>query len=326
MKPLKRVLVTGACGQIAYNLLFRIASGEMLGNKTPIALHLLDLPEAKDMLDGLVYELEDSCYPLLQEIKVGFDPYEVCKDVDIALMVGARPRGPGMERKDLLLENAKIFSEQGKALNEVANKDVKVLVVGNPCNTNALIAMKNAPSIPKQNFFAMTRLDQNRAKYQLAKKASVSVDKVTNLAIWGNHSTTMVPDYVNALINKKNLLKKIDDHVWLKSSFMELIQKRGAQVIEKRKKSSAGSATTAIIDTIKSLYSKEKDWFSLGVCSDNNPYGIQNDLIFSFPCKSLGDGKYEIIKNINLDDFIKEKIKLTEKELLEEKNLIAHLL
>ncbi len=326
MKPMKRIVVTGACGQIAYNLLFRIASGEMLGYDTPIALHLLDVEPFKEILEGVVFELEDSCYPLLKEIKFGFDPYEIFKEVDLAILVGAKPRGPGMERKDLLLDNAKIFSEQGKALNEVANKDVLVLVVGNPCNTNALITMKNAPKIAKNKFFAMTRLDQNRAKYQIAKKAKVSVDAIKSLAIWGNHSSTQVPDFSNVKIQGKKIFNFINDVDWLKTTFMELIQQRGAKIIEKRKKSSAASAASAIIDTIKSLYNKEKDWFSLAVCSDNNSYGIEEDLIFSFPCVSLGKGNYKILENIYLDEFITNKIKLSEKELIEEKRLIAHLL
>jgi len=326
MKPMKRILVTGACGQIAYNLLFRIASGEMFGNDTPIALHLLDVKAFEEILKGVVFELEDSCYPLLKEIKYGFEPYEIFKDVDIAILVGAKPRGPNMERKDLLLDNAKIFSEQGKALNEVANKDVKVLVIGNPCNTNALIAMKNAPNISKKNFFAMTRLDQNRAKYQIAKKAKVPIETVKNLVIWGNHSTTQVPDFSNVLIHKKKIYDFIDDINWLKTTFMDLIQKRGAQIIEKRKKSSAASAAAAIIDSIKTLYNEEKDYFSLAVCSDNNPYKIKEDLIFSFPCKSTKNGDYKIVENICLDEFITNKIKLSEKELIEEKRQVAHLL
>lgn len=326
MKQMKRILVTGACGQIAYNLLFRIASGEMLGFDTPIALHLLDVEEFKDVLEGVVFELEDSCYPLLREIKFGYDPNEIFKDVDIALLVGAKPRGPGMERKDLLLDNAKIFSEQGKILNKIASKDVKVLVIGNPCNTNALIAMKNAPNIPKENFFAMTMLDQNRAKYQLSKKANVGVDVISRLFIWGNHSTTQVPDFTNVTIKGKKISSFINDATWLKTTFLDLIQKRGAQIIEKRKKSSAASAAGAIIDTIKALYSKEKDCFSLAVCSDDNSYGIQNDLIFSFPCISLGNGNYKILENLSLDEFIESKIKLSEKELIEEKSQVSHLL
>ncbi|MBN2479187.1 MAG: malate dehydrogenase [Parachlamydiales bacterium] len=326
MKPLKRVLVTGGCGQIAYNLLFRIASGEMLGYDQPIALHILDVESMKDILQGVVYELEDCIYPLLKEIKYGSNPYEVFKDVDIALLVGAKPRGPGMERKDLLLENAKIFEQMGKALNKEANKNVKVLVVGNPCNTNALICMKNAPDICKKNFFAMTRLDQNRAKYQIAKKVNADVKNVKNLAVWGNHSTTMVPDFTNALINEDNLLTVIKDGEWLKTSFMQLIQKRGAEIIQKRQKSSAASAANAIIDTIKSLYNKEGEWFSLAVHSGKNTYGIDEDLIFSFPCISDGSGNFEIINDVKLNDFIYDKIKLSENELLEEKNSICHLL
>lgn len=323
---MKKVAVTGACGQIAYNLLFRIASGELLGHDTLVALQLLDVEAFGDVLQSVVFELEDSCFPLLKEIKYGFDPYEIFKDADIALLIGAKPRGPGMERKDLLLDNAKIFSAQGRALNETARKDVKVLVVGNPCNTNALIAMKNAPKISKKNFFAMTRLDQNRAIYQIAFKAKAAVDEVKNLVVWGNHSTTQVPDFYNVLIQGKKIFSRIEDIDWLKTTFIDLIQQRGSKIIEKRKKSSAASAAQAIIDSIRSLYGEEKDWFSLAVCSDDNSYGIEEDLIFSFPCLSLGQGNYKIVENINLDEFIINKIKLSEKELIEEKRQVAHLL
>ncbi|MFA6119119.1 MAG: malate dehydrogenase [Parachlamydiales bacterium] len=326
MKQMKRVLVTGACGQIAYNLLFRIAAGEMFGKDTQIALNLLDVEAFKDEMSGVVFELEDSCFPLLKEIKYGFDANEMAKDSDIALLIGAKPRGPNMERRDLLLENAKIFKQQGSAINEFAKKNVKVLVVGNPCNTNALIAMNNAPNIPKENFFAMTRLDQNRAKYQLAKKANIGVEEISNLVIWGNHSTTQVPDYTKVSIKGDDISKYVDDEDWLKTTFMELIQKRGAEIILKRKKSSAASAANAIIDTIRSLYQKEKEIFSLAVYSHKNKYGIDKDLIFSFPCVSDGKGNYKIVENMQIDEYIKEKIKLSENELVEEKAQIAHLL
>jgi len=326
MKPLKRILITGASGQIAYSLLFRIATGEMLGDDQPIALHLFDVDHTKDGMQGIIMELEDCCYPLLKEIKFGFDAYDVFEGVDIAILLGAKPRGPNMERKDLLLENASIFSYQGKVLNEVAKKDVKVLVVGNPCNTNALIAMKNAPSIPKENFFAMTKLDENRARYQISKKANVNVTDIKNLAIWGNHSTTLVVDFPNVLIKNKKIKNFIDDINWLRSSFLSSVQKRGAQVIEMRKKSSAASAANAVIDTFKDLYNKKDDIFSLAVVSDNNFYDIEKDLIFSFPCVSDGNGRYKIKKDILLDNFIMDKIRISEKELIEEKRQIAHLL
>ncbi len=326
IKEVKKIAVTGGCGQIAYNLLFRIASGEMFGKDQPIVLHLLDLPMFKEVMEGIVLELQDCCYPLLKEIKYGFDPYEVFKGVDIALLIGAKPRGPGMERKDLIFENAKIFKEQGKALNAVAHDNVKVLVVGNPCNTNALICMNNAPDIPRQNFLAMTRLDENRAKYQLAKKANVKVEDIKKMAVWGNHSATQVPDFSNAIINDQNIIEIIQDSSWLQDSFMELIQKRGAEIIKKRGKSSAASAANAIIDTIKSLYTPSEDWFSLAVCSDNNPYGIKENLIFSFPCLSDGKGNYKIVKGLDLDSFIKSKIKHTENELMQEKEMVAHLM
>ncbi len=328
MKDIKRIAVTGGCGQIAYSLLFRIASGEMLGKDQPIALHILDLEQFQDTMDGLVLELEDCCYPLLKEIKTGSDPKEIFKDVDIALLVGSKPRGPGMERKDLLNDNGKIFEMHGKALNEAASKEVKVFVVGNPCNTNCLIVMNSAPNISRGNFFAMTRLDQNRAKYQLANKANVPSENVKKVIIWGNHSTTQVPDFYNAEIDNKKALEVINDEAWLKNDFLEKVQKRGSEVIKKRGKSSAASAANAIIDSIKALYrpTPKGDFFSLAVCSDNNSYGIEEDLIFSFPCISKGDGNYEIVKDLELNDFLLEKIKFSQKELIEEKNLISHLL
>jgi malate dehydrogenase len=321
---MKRIVITGACGQIAYSLIFKIANGDLFGQEE-IALHLLEVKEMENAMHGLLMEIEDCCFPLLKEVKAGFDPLEMFNDVDVAILVGAKPRGPGMERKDLLLDNGKIFLEQGKALNKVAKKDVKILVVGNPCNTNCLIAMHNAPNIPKENFYAMTRLDQNRAQSQLAKKASISLDKVSNVTIWGNHSTTQVPDFMNALIDKKSVLEVIKDKQWLENTFMQVVQKRGSEIIAKRGKSSAASAAQAIVDTLKSLYTSSKKLFSLAVCSDKNSYGIKEDLIFSFPCFSLGNGRYKIIDNIKVDNFLREKITISEKELLEEKSLVKHL-
>ena len=326
-KSLQRVAVTGGAGQIAYNLLFRIASGEMLGADQPVALHILEIPQALEALKGVAMELDDCAFPLLQEVVVGSNPQEVFKDVNWALLVGAKPRGPGMERGDLLTENGKIFVSQGKALNDVASSDVKVFVVGNPCNTNAMIAMNNAPKIPRENFHAMTRLDENRAVNQLAVKAGVPLTAVTNMTIWGNHSATQVPDFYNAKINGKNVPAVISDQKWLENDFVETVQKRGAAIIAARGKSSAASAANAIVDGVKALVTATPsgEWFSTAVCTDGNPYGIQENLIFSFPCRSKGDGKYEIVAGVEWNDTLKGKIEKTEKELLEERDLVADL-
>ncbi len=325
MSSLKRIAVTGGAGQIAYSLLFRLAKGDLLGPNQPIALHLLDVPEAIAGLKGTLMELEDCVFPLLKEIKIGSDPDEIFEGVDLAFLVGAKPRGPGMERKDLLADNGKIFVEQGKALNRVAAKDVRVLVVGNPCNTNCLIAMHHAPNIPSRQFHAMTRLDQNRATFQLAHKALVSAAEVSKVTIWGNHSASQVPDFVHAEIQGKPALQKIPDRKWLEGSFVQTVQKRGADVIAARGKSSAASAASAAIDSMRSLW-VESDWFSAGVYSQGNPYGIRDDLVFSFPCRSKGKGDWEIISGLKWDQFLQEKIAITQKELEEERDLIRHLL
>lgn len=327
-KLIKRIAVTGGAGQIAYNLLFRIANGDMLGGDQPVALHILEVPEMMKNLEGVKMELEDCAFPLLKEIVIGSNPYDVFQGIDFALLVGAKPRGPGMERAELLNDNAKIFIEQGKALNESANPDVKVLVVGNPCNTNCLIALSHAPRIPKKNFHAMTRLDQNRAVAQLAQKAAVDVDEVTHLTIWGNHSATQVPDFVNAEISNKPLLEVILDRRWLEDTFVSSVQKRGAAIIAARGKSSAASAASAIIDAIKSLMKTgaPTSWFSSAIYSEHNPYGIDKQLVFSFPCHLNGNQDCEIIPNILWDKYLEEKIRFTEKELVEERTLIKHLL
>lgn len=321
----KRIAVTGGGGQIAYSLLFRIASGELFGKDEPIALHILEVPQGVDGLKGVVMELEDCDFPHLKEIKIGSDPEEVFGGVDIAILVGAKPRGPGMERKDLLTENGEIFVGQGKALNSVASKDVMVFVVGNPCNTNCLITMHHAPNIPRENFHAMTRLDQNRARYQLAKKAGVGVAAVENIIIWGNHSVTQVPDFVNATISGKKACDVITDRSFLEGEFFEMVQKRGAAVIAARGKSSAASAANAILDGIHALHHKGPT-FSSSICSDRNPYGISEGLIFSFPCKMTQPNQVEIVQGFEIDFFLKEKLAATEKELLEERDAIAHLL
>jgi malate dehydrogenase len=343
-KPLKRIAITGGAGQIAYSLLFRIASGEMLGADQPIALHILEVPDALEGLKGVAMELEDCAFPLLKEVKISSHSVEVFEGANLALLIGAKPRGPNMERKDLLNANAKIFIDQGKALNDVAARDVIIFVVGNPCNTNCLIAMHYAPKIPKERFFAMMRLDENRAKAMLARKASVStdepafisdmrkpeisVDAVTRMAIWGNHSATQVPDFVNARILGKPALELIKDRAWCERDFIPAVQKRGAQVIAARGKSSAASAAHAIIESIQSLLlpTKDGDWHAIARYSEGNPYGIDGNLIFSFPCVSKGNGKIEIVKDVPWDPYLKEKILLSEKELLEERALIAPLL
>jgi malate dehydrogenase len=325
MRFMKRIGISGGAGQISYSLLFRLASGELFGPDQPIALHLLEVPEALDSLKGVVMELEDCAFPLLGEIKIGSDPRQVFEGVDTVFLVGAKPRGPGMERKDLLADNGKIFVGQGKALGEVAANNAVILVVGNPCNTNCLIATAHAK---KHRFFAMTRLDQNRAVSLLAHKAKVPVTAVTHMAVWGNHSSTQVPDFYNARIAGKPVLEVIKDRKWLEDDFVPQVQKRGAVVIAARGKSSAASAAHAALEAMKSLYKPTPagDWFSMSLLSDGNPYGIQKGLIFSFPCRSSGNGKIEIVKNVPWDDFLKQKIALTEKELIEERELVRHLL
>lgn len=325
---LKRIAVTGAAGQIAYSLLFRIAAGDLLGPDVPVALHLLDLPEFEGTLKGVQMELNDCVFPLLKEIKIGSKPEEIFEGVHYALLVGAKPRGPGMERKDLLADNGKIFVGQGKALNKVASRDVRVFVVGNPCNTNCLIAMHHAPDLPRNQFFAMTMLDQNRAVFQLAAKANTTIEEVSHVTIWGNHSSTQVPDFVNARIHGRPAADIIRDRKWLEGEFIQKVQKRGAEVIAARGKSSAASAANAAIGTIRSLVTPTSHghWFSLAVPSENNPYGIQKDLVFSFPCKSQGKGDWSIAHGLTLDDFLKEKLEVTQKELIEERDLVSHLL
>ncbi|HSX11711.1 MAG TPA: malate dehydrogenase [Chlamydiales bacterium] len=328
MKPIKRIAVTGAAGQIAYSLLFRIANGDFLGTDQPIALHLLDLPEAAEMLKGVKMELDDCAFPLLREVRIGSQPEEIFGGVHYAFLVGAKPRGPGMERKDLLADNGKIFVEQGKALNRVASKDVRVLVVGNPCNTNCLIAMHHAPDLPRRHFHAMTRLDQNRAVYQLAQKAKVGIEEVTHVTIWGNHSSTQLPDFFNAKIHAHPATELITDRKWLESEFIATIQKRGAQVIAARGKSSAASAANAAVGALRAITvpTTAGQWFSSAVYSEGNPYGIDEELVFSFPCRSQGRGDVEIVSGLILNSFLKEKIAITQKELVEERELVRGLL
>eukprot|EP00246_Nothoceros_aenigmaticus_P017037 TRINITY_DN805_c0_g1_i1.p1 TRINITY_DN805_c0_g1~~TRINITY_DN805_c0_g1_i1.p1 ORF type:complete len:334 (-),score=62.04 TRINITY_DN805_c0_g1_i1:375-1376(-) len=312
---------------IANHLLFKLASGEVFGQDQPIALNLLGSTRSREALEGVAMELEDSLFPLLREVSIGVDAYEVFKDADWALLIGAKPRGPGMERAELLDINGQIFAQQGKALNEVASGNVKVLVVGNPCNTNALIALKNAPRIPPRNFHALTRLDENRAKCQLALKAGVFYDAVSNVTIWGNHSTTQVPDFLNAKIHGKQVKDVITDHNWLEEQFTPCVQKRGGALIQKWGRSSAASTAVSIVDAIKSLIqpTADGDWFSSGVYTAANPYGITEDLVFSLPCRSKGDGDYEVVPHLLIDDYLYTRIKKTEDELIAERLCVAHL-
>lgn len=327
-KDVKRVAVTGGAGQIAYSVLFRIAQGDLLGKDQPIALHILEVPSALAALEGVKMELEDCAFPLLQEIRIGSDPLEIFQGVHFALLIGAKPRGPGMERKDLLQENGRIFVEQGKALNEVADAKVKVFVVGNPCNTNCLIAMSHAPRISKSQFYAMTRLDQNRATFQLAQKAEVGVNDVSNMTIWGNHSLTQVPDFFNAKIKGKPAIDVIQDHEWLEKEFIPLIQRRGAIIINARGKSSAASAANALIDFVNDVQHPSAKGYSFSACvySYGNPYGIADNLIFSFPCRSLENRHYEIVPEFHMNEFLHSRLMITERELIEERDLVKELI
>ncbi|KAE8810887.1 malate dehydrogenase [Hordeum vulgare] len=326
-KKLVNVSVSGAAGMISNHLLFKLASGEVFGQDQPIALKLLGSERSLQALEGVAMELEDSLYPLLREVSIGVDPYVIFEDADWALLIGAKPRGPGVERAALLDINGQIFAEQGKALNAVASRNVKVIVVGNPCNTNALICLKNAPSLPAKNFHALTRLDENRAKCQLALKAGVFYDKISNMTIWGNHSTTQVPDFLNAKINGRPVKEVIEDTKWLEEDFTITVQKRGGVLIQKWGRSSAASTAVSIVDAMRSLVTPtpEGDWFSTGVYTTGNPYGIVDDIVFSMPCRSKGDGDYELVKDVAMDDFLWGRIKKSEAELIAEKRCVAHL-
>ncbi|MGP9690795.1 malate dehydrogenase [Psychrobacter sp. AOP30-A2-5] len=326
MKQPLRVAVTGAAGNISYAMLFRIASGEMLGKDQPVILQLLEIAPALDALKGVVMELEDCAFPLLAGIVQTDDATVAFKDVDYALLVGSRPRGPGMERKDLLEANAAIFSAQGKALNDVASRDVKVLVVGNPANTNALIAQRNAPDLDPRNFTAMTRLDHNRAMAQLAGKTDSTVNDVKKMIIWGNHSSTQYPDLTAATINGKPALDLVDRE-WYEATYIPEVQQRGAAIIKARGASSAASAANAAIAHVRTwaLGTDENDWVSMGVYS-NGEYGIAKGLIYSFPC-TCTNGDWSIVDGVDVSsDFSKEKMAATEQELSEERDAVAHLL
>jgi malate dehydrogenase (NADP+) len=323
-----RVAVTGASGNISNHLLFMLASGEVFGKQQPVALQLLGSERSREALEGVAMELEDSLYPLLREVSIGVDPRAVFKDADWALMIGAKPRGPGQERADLLDQNGRIFVEQGKALNEVASPDCKVMVVGNPCNTNALIAMENAPRIPRRNFHALTRLDENRAKCQLALKAGKFYTSVGRTAIWGNHSTTQVPDFVNARINGRPAIDVIGDMKWFREDFTPTVATRGGALIKKWGRSSAASTAVSIADAIRSLVvpTPPGDCFSSAVITDGNPYGIAEGIVFSMPCRSKGDGDYEVCDDFIIDDWLRGKIRASEDELLKERDCVGHLI
>ena len=323
-----RIAVTGGAGQIAYSLLFRIGNGEVFGANQPVALNILEIPPAMDALRGVVMELEDSAQPLLQDVVISDDPNVAFKDANWAILVGGMPRGPGMERSDLIAANGPIFVEQGRALNERAADDIRVIVVANPCNSNCLVAKANAPDIPAKRFFAMTRLDENRAKAQLARKAGVRVGAVSKLAIWGNHSSTQFPNFEHALINGHSAESAIGDRSWLEGEFMRTVQERGAAVIGARGKSSAASAATAALDTVRSLANPTPagHWFSAAIASEGNPYGVADGLIYSFPLRTQNDCTISIVESLDLSDYARGKIKDSEAELLSEREAIQDLL
>ena len=324
MKTPIHIAVTGAAGQISYSLLFRLASGALLGPKQPIILHLLEITPAMNALQGVVMELKDCASPLLHRVEITDDPMVAFKNVDYAFLVGARPRSAGMERKDLLEVNAEIFAVQGKALNAVARRDVKVLVTGNPANTNALIALKNAPDLGPENFSAMSRLDHNRAINQLAEKCGVLTTDIKNVIVWGNHSTTQYPDLNHAKVKGQDALSLVEKK-WFINEFIPTVQERGAVVIKARGLSSAASAANAAVDQMRNwaLGTAEGDWVSMGILSDGS-YGIAKGLIYSFPV-TVVDGKVSIVKGLVIDEFSKQRMKLSEAELKEEREAVKHL-
>ncbi|MCX6510035.1 MAG: malate dehydrogenase [Actinobacteria bacterium] len=325
MKTPVRVAVTGAAGQIGYSLLFRIASGQMLGEDQPVILQLLDITPAMDALKGVAMELEDCAFPLLSGIVRTDDPSEAFGDISYALLVGARPRSKGMERKDLLEANGGIFKPQGKALSDNAASDVKILVVGNPANTNALIAMNNAPNIPNERFTAMTRLDHNRAMAQIAAKTGTTVSDITKMTIWGNHSATQYPDLFHAEVKGQNAAALVNDQAWLENDFIPTVQQRGAAIIEARGLSSAASAANAAVDHMRTwaLGSAKGDWVSMAIPSDGS-YGVAEGIISSFPV-TCANGKYEIVQGLDIDDFSRGRIDASVAELVEERDGVKEL-
>jgi len=320
-----RVAVTGAAGQISYSLLFRIAAGEMLGPDQPVILQMLEITPALDALKGVAMEIDDCAFPLVAGMVCTDDANVAFKDAEYALLVGARPRGPGMERKDLLEANAAIFSAQGKAINDNANKNIKVLVVGNPANTNALIAQRNAPDIDPRQFTAMTRLDHNRALTQLAQKTGTTINDIKNMTIWGNHSSTQYPDLHHAKVNGETAINLVDQD-WYEETYIPEVQQRGAAIIKARGASSAASAANAAIAHMNSwaMGTSEGDWVSMGVYSDGS-YGIQEGLIYSYPC-TCKDGDWTIVQDLECNEFSKARMVATEAELAEERDAVSHLL
>ena len=322
--PIK-VAVTGAAGQIGYSLLFRIASGALFGPDTPVELRLLEITPALKTLEGVVMELDDCAFPTLAGVQIGDDPNKVFDGVNLALLVGARPRGPGMERSDLLEANGAIFTGQGKALNDHAADDIRITVTGNPANTNALIAMNNAPDIPRERFSALTRLDHNRALAQLAAKTGVSVNEIRRMTIWGNHSATQYPDIFHAEVNGQNAAQLVNDQTWLETDFIPTVQKRGAAIIEARGLSSAASAASATVDHNRDWMSgsADGDWLSMSVVSDGS-YGVPEGLISSFPVTTK-DGTWEIVQGLEIDDFSRARIDASTAELADERDAVRGL-
>ena len=322
-KPVN-VVVTGAAGNIAYSAIFRIAAGQMLGENQPINLMLIDIEPAMNALNGVKFELEDCAFPLLNSITTTFNLNQGFEQCDYALLIGAKPRMKGMERKDLLKDNGKIFKPQGKAINEVASKNIKVLVVGNPANTNALITMHNAPTINPKQFTSMMRLDHDRSLAQVANKYKTNIKEVKKIIVWGNHSNTQVPDLSNAEVSGENI-KNIMNEDWYKNDFIPRIQNRGAEIIEARGSSSAASAANAAITHMRDWVSGNNDWLSIGQISNNNPFNISEDIMFSFP-SICNEGSYEMIKDIEMSEILNDYIKITEKELLQERDSVIDLL
>lgn len=325
MKAPAKVTVTGAAGQIAYSILFRIASGQMLGPDQPISLQLLEITPAMKALEGVMMELDDCAFPLLASIKASDDANVAFDGCDYGMLVGARPRGPGMERSDLLAANGGIFKDQGSAINSVANDHVKIVVVGNPANTNALVCIQNAPDVPPEQITAMTRLDHNRAKYQIAKKAACDVSEVKKLTIWGNHSTTQYPDLHHAEVAGKAAMSFVEPD-WYDKEYIPKVAKRGAEIIDARGASSAASAANAAIEHMRDwvLGTPSDDWTSMGVWSDGNNYDVSSGLVYSFPVKCSG-GRYEIVTGLEVSDYSRQKMNDTQTELLEEKEAVSNI-
>jgi malate dehydrogenase len=322
-----RVAVTGGAGQIGYSLLFRLVNGEAFGPDQPVILQILEIPQAQDALRGVVMELEDCASPLLHDVVATDEPSVAFKGANWAVLVGGKPRGRGMERADVIKDNAPIFVDQGKAINDYAADDLRVLVVANPCNTNALIAMHSAPDVPKDRWMSMTRLDENRAKSRIAKKAGVPVTAVTQLGIWGNHSPTQFPDFEHALIDGRPALDVIPDRGWFEGEFLKKCQQRGKEIIDARGKSSAASAANAVVNHLRSLSNPQPDrWISAAVLSDGNPYGVPDGLVFSFPVRVQADGSVKIVEGLDLSAYAKGRLDITIKELQEERDAIANLL